>query len=170
MPLLSPTQPLTRDFLDIDSQRQSIFDKVKGAVETRYPMENELYSLELANVGYDKVKPYTLKDQKMAILDRRSLDVPLRGTWQLRNKANNQVISKMKRVVGRVPYMTQRGTFIYRGNEYTIANQQRLRAGIFARKKDNGELESHVNLLPGTGRSFRIFMEPETGVFKFRMG
>jgi hypothetical protein len=57
----------------------------------------------------------------------------------------------------------------HRGNEYTVNHQQRLDPGVFARVKDNGELESHVNVLPGKGVSHRYFLDPEKGVFKIRL-
>ena len=72
--------------------------------------------------------------------------------------------------LGTVPYLTDRGTFISRGNEYTMAHQMRLRPGAFTRVKDNGELETHVNVLPGKGVSHRVFLDPKTGIFKIHIG
>jgi hypothetical protein len=59
---------------------------------------------------------------------------------------------------------------VHKGVEYTLAHQLRLRPGVFTREKDNGELESHVNTLPGKGRSHRYFLDPQTGVFKISIG
>lgn len=160
----------TRDFLDVDSTRNKIFENVKKAVTTKYPIKNENYTLHLTDVDYANKKEYSLKDQKHAIMNRDSLDWPLRGKWQLIDNKTNQVISEAKKTIARIPYVTQRGTFIFRGNEYTLSNQARLRPGVYSRRKENGELEAHFNLIPGTGSSFRMFMEPSTGVFKLKIG
>ena len=163
--------PQYRDWYDIDTMRKSIFDSVQGAISSRYPLKNESHTLEIADLGYKKPKKYSLEEQKQAIISQRNLDWPIYGTWRLKDNATGQVLSEAKnKVIARVPYLTPRGTFIFRGNEYVLSNQARLRPGIYARKKENGELESHVNLLPGTGRSFRLFMEPSTGLFKFQLG
>jgi len=175
--------PEVRSFLDIPVIRKNIFNNVQEAITKKYPIENDNYALELTNLRYDGsafgVKDSNIdwtnfkvpkKRQKEALLSRETLDVPLKGTWSLRDKLTNQIISQNEKVVARVPYMTERGTFIFRGNEYVTSHQQRLRPGIYTRVKENGEIEAHANLLPGTGSSFRMFMEPETGIFKFRLG
>ena len=164
-------QPVTfRKFNDPTKMRQMIFDNVLASTKARYPMENERYRLELTDVRYDKPKDFSLKDQKLALLSRRSLYWRLQGTWKLVDKATDETVDSRKATVANVPYMTQRGTFINKGSEYTVANQMRLRPGVYARKKDNGDLEAHFNIMPGSGRSFRIHMDPETGVFKMGVG
>lgn len=155
---------------DVDTTRDLIFNNVKNEVTKRYPVESADLRLELANVDYAKPKRYTLEEQRQAIVNRGNVDQPLVGEWRLYNKNTNELLGKSKKVVARVPYLTDRGTFILNGSEWSLGTQQRLRPGVYSRKKANGELESHANLLPGTGRSFRMFMEPETGRFRFQIG
>ena len=69
-----------------------------------------------------------------------------------------------------VPHLTQRGTFINKGTEYTLKNQQRLLPGVYTRIRDNGEIESHANIMPGKGVSHRYYLDPEKGVFKIKLG
>lgn len=159
-----------RDFGDYPTLRSSIFDKVAAAAISRYPMENDRFGLELDRVHYLDRKPFSPKEQKQAILRGDTLYHRLAGTWKLRDKSTNQILSERQAVVARVPYLTDRGTFIYNGVEYAVANQLRLRPGIYTRQRDSGELEAHFNVKPGTGRSFRVFMEPETGVFRMGVG
>lgn len=166
---LSPVN--RRDFFDVDSQRDLIFSNVQKALTDKFPLENQQYQLELADINYDrKKKGFTLAEQKKAILDRSTLDIPIHGTWRLKDKETGEVVSEQRKSIARVPWLTPRGTFIFRGNSFAISNQQRLRPGIYTRKKANGDLEAHVNLIPGSGNGFRMFMEPSTGVFKFNIG
>jgi DNA-directed RNA polymerase beta subunit len=72
----------------------------------------------------------------------------------------------------RVPYLTQRSTVIHNGSEYSIINQARLDPGIYSRRKENGDIEAHVNAAmgKGAGRGFRVRFEPQTGQFKMDIG
>lgn len=157
------------DPLDFDSMRSRVYGGVLEGLSTKYPLENEKYRLELNNVRYDGPETYSLKDQKEAILKRQSLYRPIKGQWNLVNKADNSVVDKRSGVIARVPVLTQRGTYIMNGSEYTIGSQSRLRSGVYARRKESGELESHFNILSG-GPGFRVMMEPKTGEFKFNVG
>lgn len=162
-----------REFDDVDTLRQSIFDRVHSAVQKRYPIENERYRLEVGGLKWDREDPFSLQEQKDAIMHRASLARKLMGEWRLVDKATETVLDKKSSVVAHVPYLTQRGTYIHEGTEYTLANQLRMRPGVYTRRKESGELEAHFNIIHKKnqpGRSFRVYMEPKTGIFKLNVG
>jgi DNA-directed RNA polymerase beta subunit len=160
-----------RGFDDPVSLRKDILDRVLGAYQNRFPLENDKVRIEASDVRYDFKKPFSLADEKKALLNGDKLSVPLRGKISLVVKKTNDVLDEFDGVLARVPWMTHRGTFINSGSEYSlVAGQQRLKPGVYARRKDNGELESHVNTVAGTGAGMRIFMEPETGVYRVMLG
>jgi DNA-directed RNA polymerase beta subunit len=111
-------------------------------------------------------KPYTLKEQKKALLNNKSLTSRVRGTVVLKNVKTGKKVGEKKVILGRVPWRTPRGTYISKGNEYSVSNQFRLKHGVYSKIKENDEIESHFNISPGTGRSFRILLEPKTGLFR----
>lgn len=163
-------EPVTyHNTLDYDTTRKQMFDGTMNALKTKYPIENDKYRLSLNDLRYEGPEHFTLAEQKQALLKRKSLYRPLRGTWQLTDKTTNKPIDTFKSTVAHVPYLSPRGTYIINGSEYSVASQLRLRSGVYTRKKENGELESHFNVLKG-GPSFRVSMEPETGVFRFNVG
>jgi DNA-directed RNA polymerase beta subunit len=159
-----------REFDDIDATREAIFDRVHGAVQKKFPVENDRYRLEVVGLKWDRDKPFTLEDQKKALLSRGNLTRNLKGKWRLVDKETDEVVDEKDGIIAHVPYMTNRGTFISAGNEYTIANQMRLRPAVYTRRKENQELEAHFNTIPGTGKAFRLYMDPESGVFKMKVG
>lgn len=159
-----------REFGDHAATRQSIFDNVSKALTERYPIENKRYRLEVHNVGWQNQKPFSLDDQKKAIMRGHTLEHKLTGDWHLVDKASGNVVDKKSGVIAHVPYLTDRGTYVYQGNEYTVANQMRLKPGVYTRQRDNGDVEAHVNVKPGTGPSFRVHLEPNTGVFRLGVG
>lgn len=159
-----------REFDDVDTLRTQIYERVFDAIQKRYPIENERYRLEVNGLKWDTETNPTLKDQKAAIMNRTSLARQLQGEWRLVDKATGAVIDKKRGTLAHVPHLTQRGTYIYNGVEYTVGNQLRLRPGVYTRRKETGELEAHFNTMPGSGKAFRVHMEPATGMFKMQVG
>lgn len=165
--------PAMREINDLDGTRTRILDRVFNAVNKRYnetPLENDRYTLKLENLKYDRTTPVSLAKQKAALLEGRSLAHNLHGEWVMLDKATGQEIDRKPTLVARVPMFTQRGTCISKGNEYTISHQLRLRPGPYTRRKESGELETHFNLLPGTGSAFRMQLDPASGVFGMHIG
>jgi DNA-directed RNA polymerase beta subunit len=156
------------DPLDFNTVRRRMFDSVLSGLQEKYPIANERYRLELSDLAYTGPEAFPISQQKKAILSRQSLTRPLKGTWRLVDAASNKVVDKKRTTVANIPYLTQRGTYILRGNEYTVANQLRLRPGVYHRVKDNGEYESHFNIIDN-GPSFRLSMDPDSGVFRMEV-
>jgi len=174
VPQSAPVQPVQedekREFGDIAATRRNIYDRVLQAAQTAEPVSNQTHTLRLANVKYADPEQYSIADQKKAILGGRSQGRRVRGTWELVDNATGGVVDSRNQVIFSVPYMTSHGTYVHNGSEYSLRNQQRLRPGIFARRKNNGELEAHANILPGKGVSHRYYLDPERGVFRMSVG
>jgi DNA-directed RNA polymerase subunit beta len=164
------SQPEYRRFGDAPATRRLLYDNVLKAAQQLEPVTNQRHTLALSDVRYEGPEHFSVAEQKNAILQRGTLGRMLRGTWTLSDNLTGQTLASRKSRLGSVPFLTDRGTFINRGNEYTLANQMRLRPGAFTRVKENGELETHMNFLPGKGRTHHIFLEPETGIFKMKVG
>ncbi len=162
--------PKLRALDDAPGTRGLIYGNVLTAANTIEPMTNQRHTLKLSNVAYNDPEEYSIADQKHAILAGKTLTRRLRGTWQLIDNATGNVMDEKTQTVARVPFLTNRGTFIHRGNEYVLINQMRLKPGIFTRRKDNGEIEAHVNVMPGKGVGHRQYLDPAKGVFYMKMG
>ena len=170
LPPLAPPLPPQRAFGDVGALRQNIFDRALSSAQSIEPIQNDLYTLRLHDVSYAGPERYNRAAQKKAVLTRGSLARKMVGTWSLVDNKTQQPIASKPATIAQVPYLTDSGTFVNKGVEYTLAHQLRLRPGVFTREKDNGELEAHVNTLPGKGRSHRYYMDPQTGVFKIQIG
>jgi len=111
-------------------------------------------------------KKFSLAEQKKALLYNKDLSVKVKGTLHLEDKLTGKSMGKKTINLGKLPWRTDRGTYINKGTEYSVANQFRLKYGAYSRVKENGEIETHYNITPGTGRSFRVLLDPKSGVFK----
>ena len=165
-----PTEEDFREFGDTARTRANIYSNVLAAATELEPVSNDLHTLRLTNVGYQDPDRISKREQKAAILNGRTRGRRLRGTWELVDNATGGIVDSKQSVLMTVPHMTDRGTFINKGTEYTLKNQQRLLPGVYTRIRDNGEVESHANVMPGKGVSHRYFLDPEKGVFKMRLG
>lgn len=166
---VAPAAPTFRRFGDGAATRKQLYDNVLTAANTIAPVQNDRYTLQLSNVAYKDPETFTERERKKAILTGNTLQRRLSGTWNLIDNATQQPVASRNMVIAHVPYVADDGTMVNRGNKYTMAHQMRLRGGVFTRRKNNDELEAHVNFLPGKGRSHKIFLDPATGVFKFNI-
>ena len=160
-PLPTPNkkqEPELREIGDSTSLRTTIYDDVLNAARTMEPVTNKRHTLRLSNVNYADKGDFSFRQQKDAILGGKSLNRRIRGTWQLVDNDTGETLDQREATVAHVPYLSNRGTTIHGGNEYTLSNQMRLRSGIYTRIKDNGEIEAHANILPGKGVS--MFDQP----------
>lgn len=127
--------------------------------------------LELADLKYADNERYSLAAQREALLNDRLLARRLRGTVRLVDDATNKVLDERKNfTLARVPYLTQRNTFISNGSEYAPVMQSRLLPGAYTRRRDSGDLEVHFNTRPGSGPAMRVTLDPTTGQYRLKIG
>jgi DNA-directed RNA polymerase beta subunit len=158
------------DWDDMPTRRRMIFDSIKDSFTKQFPVSYGGMRLNIDNIHYDDPKDFNLTAQKKALLDNRFLHWKLKGTARLADEATGQVIEERPMTLMKVPYLTERGTFVHNGSEYVTMSMARLLPGVYTRRKATGELESHFNAKRGTGNSFRIHLEPDTGLFKMDIG
>lgn len=167
---LDPMQPPGRPVDDPKAVRGAIFDSALTAVKGMPPVVSGLHTLRFTNPGYEEPDHVPLHAQKQALLSRGTVGRRLRANAELVDNQTGNVLDSRRVTLARIPYYTDRGTMIDNGTEYTVSSQLRLKPGIYTREKDNGELEAHVNVLPGQGVPHRIFLDPASGIFRIRVG
>lgn len=163
----------TRRFFDPTILREWVKENAKTAFEKKLnTIESADYKLKCEDIHYsDPDKIFTPEEQKSAILERRDLSYPLKGTFKLvEKKTGNVIAEKKKALIAQIPYVTERGTAILNGSEYITINQQRLKPGVYTRIKETGEAEAHVNIRPGTGLGGKIVFHPEKALFVYEVG
>lgn len=157
------------DFEDFDKTRSLLYEDTKNALLKQFPKEHNGVRMELADVDYVDPDNYTLQEQKKALQDDAYLSRRLRGTVRLFDTHTGKLLDERKMTLMRVPFLTERGTFIKDGNEWGTISQQRLIPGAYSRYQKNGDLETQFNVRPGTGKAFRVNLNPQTGQYKFNI-
>lgn len=153
---------------DYPTIRKVLFDNVKTAIEQRFPLYNDRYTLALEDVDYDDPDDIEIAKQKQAILEGTSCSRRLRGAWVLRDAKTDKEVSRTRRMtLMNVPYITDRGTFIRNGHEYAFSNIMRMEPGVYTKQRDD-EISAQFNIKKGTGAGFNMFLQPNTGIFKIK--
>ena len=159
-----------RDPEDFSTARKSIFDGMHQAVSKSFPQTYGGVRMEMHDLKYEDPEEYDITQQKSALMNNQQLSRRLRGTLRLFDAKDNTPLDEKRITVARVPYLTERGTYINEGSEYSSMSQFRLMPGIYHRRKDNGEQESHFNIARGTGPGFRIGFEPKSALYRLNIG
>ena len=171
MPVYKPKGVTLIDPADFKTHRARIFDKVRAAAVSSFPRKFGGVRMELADdVGYDNLDDFTPDEVKQALLQDKDLTRKLRGTVRLYDDNTNDLLDEQVVTLANVPWLSDRGTFTKGGNNYTTAMQQRLVPGPFGRVMDNGQVETHFNVKPGSGPGYRVLLEPDTAQFRLRVG
>lgn len=170
--MTSPIPKGTRHFFSPDTLRDWVKENAKVGFSTKLDgLESNSYVMRLKNVDYaEPDKHFTIADQKSAILEKRDLALPLKGTFSLVDKSTGAVVDEKTTTIAHIPYITQRNTSILNGAEYVVINQQRLKPGVYTRIKETGEAEAHVNVAPGSGLSGKVIFHPEKALFVYELG
>jgi DNA-directed RNA polymerase beta subunit len=170
---INPTIPKnTRRFYDPNRLREWVKENAKNAFDKKLnALESNDYQLKVKDIGYaEGNQDFSLPEQKAAILEKRDLSLPLKGTFELYDKKTGAKIAEKKTIIAQVPYITPRNTSIINGSEYVTINQQRLKPGVYTRIKETGEAEAHINIKSGTGLSGKIVFHPEKALFVYELG
>lgn len=164
------TEPvkLTRIFSSPKELGAKVDNTLIEGLAKQFPVEGRRYRLEATNFRPER-KDYTHEDEKRAILETRSLTYPIRADLRLIDKETGKVVDEHPNFALMDSFhITNKHTLLYKGNNYTAANQLQLLPGVYTRFRDTGELESHFNT--ATGRSFQITLDPQEELFYIEVG
>lgn len=163
--------PRFRDFTDTATTRKMILDHAIGSLGESFNQEDDTHRMELiGKPRFSGPTSFTMQQQKDALMKGRSLATPISGTVRLTDKRTGKVLDEKEELLLHVPYYTERGTMINDGTEYAIANQMRLKPGVYTRRRQSGEVEAQLNTKTGSGPGLKLWMEPSTGVFRANVG
>lgn len=163
MPLNVNDPKLSLIFASPDEINRKVDKALINGISTQFPIETKNYIIKASDIYADK-KEFDHLDEKEAILRSKSLTYPIRATVEVIDKNTGKVVDTQKDFPLMDSFhMTGKHTILYKGNNYSVANQLQLRPGVYTRSKETGQLESHFNT--ATGRSFKLTLEPETGLF-----
>jgi DNA-directed RNA polymerase beta subunit len=172
-PLYSlPLPKHIRGFFDPDKAREWVHTKALSAFQKKLnKIESPAYRLKVTDLSLTIPKtPPSYAEQNKALMENKDITNPLRGTFQMIDKKTGKVIDTKTTTIAHIPWLTDRNTVILNGSEYVVSAQQRLKPGVYTRVKESGEIEAHVNVVPGTGQGGKIIFYPDKALFVYMVG
>ena len=170
IPEIKPSGVDLHDFDDVNHWREEIYDKSRKALENSFPREYGNVRMEIGNLKTSR-KPVGPEEEKQARMGNEKLFFPIKGTVVLKDRETGEELDRAEnKTIMSVPHMTDRGTFVHNGSNYTSIRQARLLPGAYSRRKSNGQLEVHYNVKPGSGKPFRVLFDPESTEFRMDIG
>ena len=151
-----------------DDRRVRIHEKTIEGLKDLFPIIGKRYVLEADDIAVS-AKDFTPSQQKNALLRGLTLHEPITANLKLRDTVTGKIVDNEKKFpLLRLPFFTNRHTFVLDGNEYDIPHQLRLKPGVYTRQRANGEMEAQFNLSKGS--NFRLAMEPDSGRLNMELG
>lgn len=152
----------------INDERKNIKEKTQEAIEKLFPIEGRKNKLNLDDIEIkEDVDSKDVKAQLEAKDNEDTFAEKVYGTMELRDKESDEVIDRKKKKIADLPSLTERGTFIVNGTEYSVPTLMKLKPGVYTKTKKSGEITSQFNLERGSGRNFNLTLKPGKDVFKF---
>ena len=147
------------------TQNGLIQETVREVIKKSFPIEAGGKRLEVTEVYVDdKLDSDDFPTQKEHKLNRRTWQVPVYANARIIDAKTGKTLDKKSKIkIGSIPKLTNRFTAIIDGNEYQTTNQIRRKSGIYARVKNNGDLENEFNL--SKGFNFDMQLDPKKKIF-----
>lgn len=155
---------------DIKELRKNIFEFIRREIESLEPQELNNYVIKFENVDYPKKFKnfeYSPQDELNTLLNNKSLTIPLKADVVLYDKLNNKELQRKRIVVADVPYLRDRGTFIINGINLSLANQLRLKPGIYTKISNVGDVVTMIN--PEGSQNSNFILDVDTGIFYLKL-
>lgn len=150
---------------DITGQFEAVKKSAIDALKEVFPVEGKIRSLKIDNIWIDDkadIKDYSA--QALTKTKEGTWGVPVYASMTLTDKSTGNVVDKNPKVrMFLLPKVTDRLSYIVKGNEYQVSNQLRLKPGVYTLRKQNGELKTQINL--SKGKNFDLAFNEATGVF-----
>ena len=99
-----------------------------------FPFERGDYRFEVKDITIEEPS-ITPEDQQKAFLNDQNIEAIVRGTIEVYHKGKLQ--KSQKAILTRVPYPTDRGSYVTGGNEVIVLNRMQRRNGIYVRPVRN---------------------------------
>lgn len=151
--------------------QQDMSEQVTRAVRELLTLESGHRSLTVENVEFNAKgkSAVSYKAQREVRESKGMYAADIHATLALMDR-KGKLIARKKVIVGKLPLITQRLTYILGGREYQVSNQFRRMSGVYTRVSDRGEIQGVIaherrgqmkmNLDPTT---YQIMIKPVRG-------
>ena len=148
-----------------DQQFSAIKSSASNAIKTVFPVRGKNRTILLDKVWVDdSASPRDYTAQAKAKAKEGTWGVPVYASLTLIDNKSKEVLDKKEKIrLFNLPKLTDRNSYVVKGNEYQVTNQLRLKPGAYTLRKQNGELKTQVNL--AKGKNFELSFDEKRNLF-----
>lgn len=147
-----------------DSLKSNVINSLRGY----FPITGRRHEISLNNIwADDNVSSDNYPAQTEAYDKKGDFSIPIYADLTLKEIGGKILDSKAKVKLISLPKITTRGTYIVGGNEYQIPNQLLLKPNVYNRIKEDGQLETFINIKPV---ALHLYLDPQKSTFKLQHG
>ena len=123
---------------------KSLQERVESAVKSYFPFEGRAKKLVLHNLSFDDsgAPRDDIRSQEQAKDQKKTWGANVFADVSLIDKATGHELDRTKIKVMTLPKPTNRYSYIVDGSEWQVDSLWRLRSGVYAHIKQNGEMET----------------------------
>lgn len=154
-------------YLNVDEAFSHLRDQALEGIRDQFspPIKGKTKTLHLIDLEVDdKMHADDIHGQQKAKMGEETWGPPVFGTFEIKDNATGEVLSKKRIRVAELPKTTRRYSYIVDGQEYQVDNQWQLKPGVYARRQQNGELEARFQTTKGSTFD-KISFDPKTKKF-----
>lgn len=154
--------------LDPKEAFDHLVESTKKGIAANFPVTAAGKTLHVENLEVESpLHPDDIRSQYKAKMGGATWSSPMMGTVVLKDAATGKELQRKRTKIADVPTMTRRYSYIINGQEYQVDGQQQLKPGVYARRRNNGELEGRFNVANAT--AFDMLFDPSSKVFKVNL-
>jgi DNA-directed RNA polymerase subunit beta' len=154
---------------DPQNQFEELKDQLLQQISQTFPVKDRAGRFEVRVRDLqveDRLGVDDIKDQFKSKMEGRSWAAPVVGTIEIVDATTGKVlVSKKNSPIAKIPKLTRHYSYIVGGSEKFVANQWRLRPGVYVKATEKpGEFEAQFQLAKGrsfdlqTGDNHEIYM------------
>lgn len=153
-----------------ESQFDDVKAKVIAGLEQAFPVQGSKKNLVAKNIQIQDMKQLgDFQGQLDAKNMGKTWAVPITADLQLVDRASGRILdTKHGAKIADLPRITDRYSYVVKGNEYQVDHIWRRKPGVYSRIKENGELQAEFNL--AKGKNFEIVFNPKNRKFNIGYG
>ena len=150
------------------SDYSALLEVIQRRLQELFNVDGKVRKLRVENIDPGRVNvTMALEEQLDAKYYNRDFTNPVHADFVLYDANNNEIERIKQRLVMHLPALTERGTFIMGGKEYSVKRQMRLKPGVYTTEVADG-VQAFINT--STRQNMKIKFNPDTSLFSMHIG
>lgn len=155
-------------YLNVNDAFNHLREQTLEGIQAQFdpPIKGRTRTLHLTGLEVeDKLHADDIRGQQKAKMNEETWGPQVFGTFEIKDNASGKVVETKRIRIAEIPKTTGRYSYIVNGQEYQVDNQWQLKPGVYARRRDNGELEARFNAANKGGGAIDMVFHPDKKKF-----